>query len=238
MSNSYFSCPPSLQGRLAWYYKNKVSNDTQLLANNHCNSTLIQKTVSFVCNFQNQNKLFVRTIFSVTVVTAHNTTYFKCTLFVLVLVNLLLAHGFYPDWNKHYFCQYFPFTNTVTFTLALDIPHWIAQKSPNQSDPQSVGKVIYDGSHDMGMLHSSQVSSLHSFIKKVSLSRINSFEQLCGSYVGDIFWTPVTARNILITCSVNSQWVSRQSLIPLTQQEKCSGVYAIGQANGIFHSSP
>lgn len=176
--------------------------------------------------------------FPVTVVTAHSTTYFKCTLFGLVLVNLLPAHGFYPDWNKYYFCQYFPFTNTVIFTLALDIPHWIAQKSPNQSDPQSVGKVIYDGSHDTGMLCSSQVSSLHSFIKKVSLSRINSFEQLCGLYVGDIFWTPVTARNILITCSVNSQWVSRQSLIQLTQQEKRSGVYAIGQANGIFCMSP
>lgn len=110
--------------------------------------------------------------------------------------------------------------------------------SPSQSEPWSAGKVIYDGSHDMWVLHSSQVSSLYSFIKKVSFTRLKSFEQLLhGLYVADIFWTPVTARSIFITCSVNSPWVSRQSLILLPQQEKHSGVCATGQANGIFHIS-
>ena len=39
-----------------------VSSDIQPVANNYCNSTLIQETISFVCNFQKQHKLFVGTI--------------------------------------------------------------------------------------------------------------------------------------------------------------------------------
>lgn len=93
--------------------------------------------------------------------------------------------------------------------------------SPSQSEPWSAGKVIYDGSHDMWVLHSSQVSSLYSFIKKVSATRLKSFEQLLhGLYVADIFWTPVTARSIFITCSVNSPWVSRQKFNSVTSVGK------------------
>lgn len=112
----------------------------------------------------------------------------------------------------------------------------LPKESPNQSYPWSAGKVIYDGFHDVWVLHSSQVSSFYSFIKKVSLTRLDGFEQLQRDFlVADILWTPVTAKSIFITCSVNSPWVSRQSLILLTQQEKHSGECTTGQANGIIH---
>lgn len=39
-----------------------VSNGIQPVANNYCNSTLTQETISFVCNFQKQHKPFVATI--------------------------------------------------------------------------------------------------------------------------------------------------------------------------------
>lgn len=219
-----------------------VSSDIQPVAN-YCNPTSIQETISFVHNFQNQHKLLVGTILYFITAVTFSTLCHTLHVYPLwsgtsetVMSTLLLPR--LDKWETIFVNISLLLTESPLLNCTRCIALNRTEGSPSQSEPWSAGKVIYDGSHDMWVLHSSQVSSLYSFIKKVSFTRLKSFEQLLhGLYVADIFWTPVTARSIFITCSVNSPWVSRQSLILLPQQEKHSGVRATGQANGIFHIS-